>query len=282
MLAAETEVANGISIWNPDFDYNKPMSEMILTLHPELKMSYDETEVTMDQTADKQTTLAEKRKVMKTNSKTGQVKAVTVVENDAVSTKSSCKGSLFGGSVATGHRAWPLLVTPGSSIDVRHMDAWGTCEPIFAIAPNGSKQECTFMANGKGGSNNDVGLHFIRHNLIPTLNANALIGKDFTMGEEPAWRYDTSDDNWAQRSHVADEIMYGMEPGSRTKIDDPIQWVTPQVRPRRGLAYCDGLDHHFGMRQINELNRPTDPAMHPVDMVLRPPHTSQSTQNEGG
>ena len=49
---AELVVQNGIGVWNPDFDPEVAYSPMVLITHPELFISYDETDGTLDTTAD--------------------------------------------------------------------------------------------------------------------------------------------------------------------------------------------------------------------------------------
>ena len=150
--------------------------------------------------------------------KHGRMQDVRMKRNDVVSTKSVAKSSLFAGSLADRRSVRPEVVFPGKSLDTRWTDGWGTVEPIYAIGSNGEKLGCTFDSSGKGGSSYKVGLKFVQDNLIPSLNANDSIGKDFEMPEEPSWRYDPHPDNWAQRSNVADEILYGMEPAARNLL----------------------------------------------------------------
>jgi hypothetical protein len=61
-------------------------------------------------------------------------------------------------------------------------------------------------------------------------------------------------------------------------LKDPIEWVNPQRRKRRGAVLNDGLGDHFSIEALNELRKPSDALLLPCDMQLRPPHTTQRLQ----
>ena len=57
LCVAETLVLNGAAVWNPDFDHTKPEDEMIKVTHPQLVISFDESEASLDGTDDSLTAL---------------------------------------------------------------------------------------------------------------------------------------------------------------------------------------------------------------------------------
>ena len=137
---------------------------MIFITNAELLLEYDESDLTMDQTKDKQHSVVTKKKIYKAaREAVGKKKArkahVRIVKKtDSLANKMGLKASGVGGSLGSGHQMRPAIVLPGESWDARWEDADGTCPRIAARMPNGELLSCTFMAAGKGGSNKKVGV----------------------------------------------------------------------------------------------------------------------------
>jgi hypothetical protein len=286
---AEIFVGNGSAIWNEKFEYSyNPLAEgndradtrgqMIFITHPELNAEIDESDSSVDQTEEDVSTYAAVNTVPKLRGRGEKRKLVNVREadRDVVATKASVKTTIYAGNIMSGHKTIPGIITPGKSHDVRLEDSWGTTEPLSAVLPNGREITAAWIANGKGGSNEATGQWLIRHCVMPSLNMNSSIGETFIMPAEPAWRSDPSPDNWARRTENADEILYDRGPAG-------------EERTRRGTLLADGLRDHFTAAAITEMAEPVQypeedlaaygfSKRHPVDLALKPPHTSAILQ----
>ena len=164
---------------------------------------------------------------------------VREADRDVVATKASVKTTIYAGNIMSGHKTIPGIITPGKSHDVRLEDSWGTTEPLSAVLPNGREITAAWVANGKGGSNDATGQWLVRHCVMPSLNMNSSIGE-------------TED-------------------------------------RRRGTLLADGLRDHFTAVAITEMAEPVQypeedlaaygfSKRHPVDLALKPPHTSAILQ----
>eukprot|EP01046_Picozoa_sp_COSAG06_P036532 COSAG06_NODE_4035_length_4639_cov_3.303524_3_plen_412_part_00 len=222
--------------------------------------SFDESEASLDGTEDtSQSLLIAPQSEYNLVGKDGR----TIIDDgEVLATKGKIGGSIIGGSVASG-KALPLLaIVTGQSMYPEWLTADGTCKPPVSgiVGEDGQFLQAQMVATTKGGANNDVGRYYLRHVIMPSLNAGAGCGEEFTVSAEPDWRHA---DSWAKRSEwYAEEIQNGTH------------------RKRRGTVICDGHGSHLTVGALKELRDPFDPAQQPADMCLRTPHCSSKQQNE--
>ena len=260
LCVAETLVLNGAAVWNPDFDHTKPEDEMIKVTHPQLVISFDESEASLDGTDDSLTAL---RLAPGSSRNPTDLKGQPIPDDgEVIATKTSCGGSICAGSNGAGAALPMLYCFAGESYAPEWTDAAGTCPPpLSGIADeHGNLMPAQFVCSKKGGVNNDIGLYYAKHIILPVLANAAGAGQEFTVSPEPAWRHE---DHWAKRSDwFAGEIAKGTH------------------RKRRGTALCDGYGAHMTAPVLRELREPSNPAHPAVDLCLRTPHMSHRQQNE--
>jgi len=97
---AEVCVANGVAVWNKDFDYKDEESEMVYITHPALLMSFDETGFDLDQGEDTTRGIHVKERTGRLNDNgTEEI----VVNRITKVTHSSLRVTGVGGSTADGN-----------------------------------------------------------------------------------------------------------------------------------------------------------------------------------
>ncbi len=260
ICVAETLVLNGAAVWNAEFDPAKPLDEMIYITHPDLVASFDESESSLDGTEDTPQSLLIAPKSQ--YNPVGMDGRTVLDDGEVLATKGKIGGSVVGGSVASGKALPMLAIVTGQSIYPEWLTADGTVTPPQSgiIGKDGQFLQAQMVATAKGGANNDVGRYYLRHVIMPSLNAAPGCGEDFIVSPEPAWRFK---DSWAHRSEwYPEELKNGTH------------------RKRRGTVCCDGHGSHLTVGALKELREPSDQAHEPVDMCLRTPHCSSNQQNE--
>ena len=279
-VLAEQLCACGAADWNKDFDPKVPNSEQIYITHADLIMSFDETGFDMNQTKDG-------GHGIHTKSPTGRMKKrggrQVRMSRYTLAAHTASRVTGLGGSLASGESIIPGFVFPGQQHDYRWCEEKGVppedhvpCSSI--VDPKTHKKiPAVVTANGKGGMDNSMTPWLLLEVVLPTFEHSPSVGQEFTMPEEPAWRYDTS--HPFCRSDTADETLYGGRDDTGALRRPP-----GSIQKRYPTCITDGHSSHLTQWLFAALqDLKAAGYLGPIEklgFVLRPPHTTHVLQNE--
>ena len=154
-MVADALVDAVVAARNPDHDPDDPTSEAIFLTHPERLLSFDESRLELDMTANSKSKaeriVVDKREALETR-------------GEILAHKGGLAGTGVGGSTANGCALPALFIFASGSLKLDWLKPSPRCD---FTNPDGTMRSASFTCNTKGGVRDDIGVHYLRDVVLP-------------------------------------------------------------------------------------------------------------------